>query len=554
MAVFNSRVLFTSVLFNNRNSRHSLLIEINPYQILAAGVSRSDDGPILIDCAAEFDCHDEAGLRQWLAANFEKQNAWVPAIASFTPPEALLHRESIQPRKLAEPSYLTDLIREQYKIENPTAWKLQTLSPLEGEQIAAEGTQRPVLVCGVSHTDVHLTQQRLLDQRLLPYRLELGILPLLGAVSEYQERLNEKRAVVVVVIEQEHTVAYIIGKEGVHTPAPVRHGFASIVQAARREFDLTHAGEVRERLHLADDELLLRASKFVRAIGRDLKPLVDSYEMTTGQPVGEIYCAYLPPALSWIAEPLAHVIGRSPFVMDCRAWQTTVNLTAADSVAPLGQHWLGALSLIADIPGSAPDKTPKPDASYQGPWRLDCRISAALPSSDLIRRRFITNAIATTLATVALMFTFWLHYLGQTLKEDTALWIQRSADNKKQVDELAAATRKLTTASDRIDVAYRLMASPYRVSELVMTLGRSRPASMQIESLDSMESGLVLRGTLHEPSDKARTTLNAYRDELLGDPLVGARFASIALTSFSRQDVAESFDFEFTFKLKAASP
>ena len=542
------------MIFNNRNTRRSLLIEINPYQILAAGIDRPDDGPVTIDCAAEFDCHDETGLRQWLAANFERQNAWVPAIASFTPPEALFHRESIQPRKLAEPGYLNDLIREQYKVERPTAWKLQTLSPLEGEQIAAEGTQRPVLVCGVSHTDVHLMQQRLLDQRLLPYRLELGILPLLGAVSEYQERLNEKRAVVVVVIEQEHTVAYIIGKEGVHTPAPVRHGFSSIVQAARREFDLSHAGEVRERLHLADDELLLRASKFVRAIGRDLKPLVDSYEMTTGQPVGEIYCAYLPPALSWIAEPLAHTIGRTPFVMDCPAWQGTVNLATASNVAPLGQHWLGALSLIADIPGPPAGKAPKADAVYQGPWRIDCRISAALPSSDLIRRRFITNAIATTLAAVAVMIAFWLYYLGRTLEEDTAAWSQRITDNRPAVEELAASTRKLNTAADRIDAAYLLMAAPYRVSELIMTLGRTRPASMQIANLDSMETGLVMRGSLYESSDKAKITLNNYREELLRDPLIGARFATISLTSFSRKETTEAFEFELTFKLKAEKP
>jgi len=542
------------VLFSNRNSRNSLLIEINPYQILAAGIDRPDSGPVTISCAAEFDTHDENGLRQWLAANFEKQNAWVPAITSFCPPEALLLRESILPRKLAEPDYLNNLVREQYKIDNPAAWKLQPLSPLEGVQVAPEGTQRPVLVCGVSHTDVHLTQQRLLDQRLLPYRLEMGILPMLGAITEYQERLNEKRAVVVIVIEQEHTVAYIIGKEGVHTPAPVRHGFSSIVQAARREFDLSHAGEVRERLHLADDELLLRASKFVRAIGRDLKPLVDSYEMTTGQPVGEIFCAYLPPALSWIAEPLAQVIGRSPLALDSPAWQATVNIVTAPDVAPLGQHWLGALSLIADVPGAAPEKTPKPDATYQGPWRLDCRISATLPSSDLIRRRFITNAIALTLAVAALLLFSWHYYLGQTIEDDTALWTQRIADNKRQVDELNAATRKLSAAADRIEAAYKLMASPYRVSELVMALGRSRPASMQIQSLDSMDTGFVMRGSLHEASDKARTTLNSYREELLRDPAISASFATIALTSFSRQDATESFEFELTFKLKVEKP
>src|SRR5258708_18371479 len=126
----------------------------------------------------------------------------------------------------------------------------------------------------------------------------MSLLPLLGAIIDHKTRHNDKRAAVVVGIEQEHTTAYILGKEGVHTPGPVRHGFSSIAQAACKEFGLKEAAEVRERLQHADDELLLRASKFVRAIGRDLKPLVDSYEMTTGQPVGEIYCAYLPESRS----------------------------------------------------------------------------------------------------------------------------------------------------------------------------------------------------------------------------------------------------------------
>lgn len=542
------------MLFNNRNSRRSLLIEVNPYQILAAGIDRLENGPATIDCAAEFDSGDEEGLRSWLAANFEKQTSWVPAIASFVPPEGLLQRESIVPRRLADPAYLADLVREQYKIENPSAWKLMTLSPLEGEQVTPDGTQRPVLVCGVSHTNVQLTQQRLLDQRLLPYRLEMGILPLLGEVSNHQKGLNEKRAVVVVVIEQEHTVAYIIGKEGVHTPAPVRHGFTSIVQAARREFNLTEADEVRERLHLADDELLLRASKFVRAIGRDLKPLVDSYEMTTGQPVGEIYCAYLPPALSWIAEPLAQVVGRSPFTFDCPAWQSTVNITIGDHVAPLGQHWLGALSLIAAPSGALPERPAKEDAVYQGPWRLDCRISTALPSGNLIRRRFITNAIAATLAAAALMVTLWLVYVGRTLEAETAGWQQRITDNKPKADAMEADNRKLATSAARIDTAYALMASPYRLTELLMAIGRNRPASMQVVSIDSLDSGLVLRGILHEPSDRAKTTLDQCRQELLADAQIKNRFASISLTAMNRKDPGDLFEFELTFKLKGAKP
>lgn len=339
----------------NRHSRRGLLIEINPYQILVAGITRMEENPVTLDCAAAFDSDDDAGLRHWLEANFEKQNAWVPVICGFVPPDGLLQRESLQPRKLTEPGYLQGLVREQYRIENPDGWKLATLSPQDGTLVGPEGAQRPALICGVSHTNVHRVQQRLLDHRLLPYRLEQGILPLLGSIADFKARRDDKRAIVVVVIEHEHTTAYILGKEGVHTPAPVRHGFASIVQAARKEFALNTADEIRERLHLADEELLLRATKFVRAIGRDLKPLVDSYEMTTGQPVGEIFCAYLPPALSWITEPLAQVVGRTPFVMDCTAWLPTANIQVAPEIPPFGAHWLGALSLVAGTGAIKPD-------------------------------------------------------------------------------------------------------------------------------------------------------------------------------------------------------
>ena len=538
----------------NRSSRHSLLLEINPYQILAARISRPDPGPVVLESAAEFDREDDAGLRQWLAVNFEKQNSWVPVTCGFVPPEGLLQRESIQSRKLSEPGYLANLVREQYKIENPEAWKLHTLSQLEGTPVVPEGVQRPALICGISHSDIHRAQQHLLDHRLLPQRLEMSILPLLGAIVDYKAHRNDKRAAVVVVIEQEHTVAYILGKEGVHTPSPVRHGFASIAQAARKEFNLNEAGEVRARLHQADDELLLRATKFVRAIGRDLKPLVDSYEMTTGQPVGEIFCAYLPPALAWIAEPLAQVVGRSHLTMDCQEWLRTANLSAADGVPLFGQHWLGALSLVATPPGPKPDKAPAENDTYQGPWHIDCRLSAQLPSNDLIRGRFVTSLIASTLAVSALVFTCWLLYVNHSLTADTAFWEQRMADNRRQIDELNVTTRNLNAALDRLDHAYTLMASPLPLSDFIISLGETRLPNMRIDAIDSNENGLTMRGGQHEPSEVASRTLRQYVEGLHRNRAIGPLFNSITLTSLDRVEGKNSMSFEITFKFKAAHP
>ncbi len=117
------------MIFNSRNTRHSLLIEVNPYQILAAAIDRPDGGPCVIESAVEFDASDDAGLRLWLDENFDKAKSWIPCIGGFAPPEALLQRESIQARRLIEADYLPDLVKEQYKIENPAGWKFATMTP-----------------------------------------------------------------------------------------------------------------------------------------------------------------------------------------------------------------------------------------------------------------------------------------------------------------------------------------------------------------------------------------------------------------------------------------
>lgn len=535
----------------NRHSRRNLLIEINPYRTLVAGLTRPDSGAIVLDCAAEFETGDDAGLRAWLAANFELQKAWVPVICGFVPPDALVQRESLQPRRTADPAYFGAIAREQYQLDNAQNWTFHAVTQLEGMPLPAGSSARPALLAGVSRSDVHTLQQRLLDFRLLPFRLELGVLPLLGAITDYKNRRNDKSAIVVVVIEHEHTVAYIIGKEGVHTPAPVRHGFNSFVQAARKEFDLVDAEAVRNRFTRAGDELRLRAARLVRAIGRDLKPVVDSFEMATGQSVGEIYCAYLPPGLDWIARALADAVGRTPFEMNCAEWLPTVNLQRADGVPEFAPHWLGALSLVADVPGPQLEKKPREDDSHQGPWRVDYRLSAALPSNDLIRGRFIVNFVAVTLAVAALVITAWQTYAGRELSAQIAYWEKRNTENRRPLAEVNQLSRSLGTKSNSIKFAHELMQMPYQVSDLILSLGRSRPANIRIDGIASNDTGVVLRGRLRQSSEDASATAKRYVQELRRDPTIGRLFATITLTSFNRDGTStDTHLFEITFRVK----
>jgi hypothetical protein len=332
------------MFFNS--ARRGLIVEFNPHRTLVAGIAAWDDEPLLIDRLAEFDVQDLDGLRKWIQSNHDR--TFIPAYCSFAPRDWMLVRDSVAPRRLAEPTYLGDLAREKLKLTDPENWQIHLLHPLEGDEIIAEGAQRPALISAVSHASVRATQQLLLDLGVLPYRLEAGILPLVGAMIDYNQRRMDTRASVIIEIEEQQTTAWILGKEGVHTPTPLKVGYNSIERTALKEFGLTTEAEVHERLLDVEEELLLRANRLVRLLVRELKPVFDSFEMTTGQRAGELYCAYLPPWLSWLNEPLAVGTGLEPFTIDCNAWLKTVGLGAAAELQ-FTPRWFSALALVAQL-------------------------------------------------------------------------------------------------------------------------------------------------------------------------------------------------------------
>ena len=65
---------------------------------------------------------------------------------------------------------------------------------------------------------------------------------------------------------------------------------------------------------------------------------------------------------------------------------------------------------------------------------------------------------------------------------------------------------------------------------------------------------MVLRGTLHAPSELATQQLRAYVETLRRDPELGALFSTVALTSLERTEDDNSLHFEVACKFKGAQP
>jgi hypothetical protein len=192
---------------------------------------------------------------------------------------------------------------------------------------------------------------------------------------------------------------------------------------------------------------------------------------------------------------------------------------------------------------------------YVGPWHLDCRMSAQLPSDDLVRGRFLVNLIFASLASGVFIFAFWQIYVSGSLRNEIGYWQEQIAGHRRQFAELNLATRQLEKKVVRLDAAYALMGMPYRVSDLVLNFGRTRLPRMTITSINGFPGGVVLRGRLQEPSGPAAQTLRRYVETLRKDPAIGPIFTTIALVSLDREETNEVMTFEIACKLpEAPSP
>jgi hypothetical protein len=189
---------------------------------------------------------------------------------------------------------------------------------------------------------------------------------------------------------------------------------------------------------------------------------------------------------------------------------------------------------------------------YVGPWHLDCRLSAQLPSDDLVRGRFIINLIFASLAGAVLIFTAWEAYVSGSLRSEISYWQEQVAGHRRQFAELNLATRKLEAKVVRLDEAYNLIAAPYPVTDLVLSFGRTRLPRMTFTSINGFPSGVVLRGKLREPSGPAAQTLRRYVDGLRKDPAIAPLFTTIALVSLEREATNEVMTFEIACKLPEA--
>jgi hypothetical protein len=183
-------------------------------------------------------------------------------------------------------------------------------------------------------------------------------------------------------------------------------------------------------------------------------------------------------------------------------------------------------------------------------WHLDCRIESELPEDNVVGTRFLINAAFSAVALAALLFAGWLGYSNLALRYQTRDWEQRIRDNRAEVREIQRMQHDYAAAAAKVDQAYALVRPQFFVAGLLSDLGRTRPEPVVIDTVEWNDTGIVVRGTLRETSERAATLLRNYVDQLRRDEKIGPLFREIVMSDIERTASADALRFEISLRPK----
>jgi hypothetical protein len=188
-------------------------------------------------------------------------------------------------------------------------------------------------------------------------------------------------------------------------------------------------------------------------------------------------------------------------------------------------------------------------------WHPNFRNFERLPDTKVVRTAFFVNAAALSLAVALLGWVAWREYQVHNLNQQTAAAEAEIARNQAQNNEGLRLTKLFTDEEKKVMEAAAFVRLPIMPSELVLTLGRSLPAEVQLDSVeirynDPTNRICILRGLVAGTKDEASGSAAAYVERLKTLPELANAFESVNLTTITTDPRTGLLGFEVLMRLK----
>jgi hypothetical protein len=325
-------------------------VELSDHGVMLARTS-GPAAPFVVEEMLECPPNDGAALKEMLGRIQPKKtpSGYLHATVGIYPEKRLIRRHTVEPKRVKEQSYITELCTQQFRIEDDK-YSLAILNANDGIDFdSARGTQKDVVFCGLPIEDAQSTQSMLLESGIYPERLELGSVATLGGVVDCLAFSRTKGSVLVLEIGMQSTHSFIVTANGVEASRSVAQGLEAMVPIVQKELGLKDEESARKLFYSNTFDFTGMGPLLIKKVLKELQSAIGFYEVQTGQSVAHVFTTQLSPKLNWLDAAVSGALGISSLKLDPVAWLESRQVSVPEALVKQMQdnRWFGLLSLMA---------------------------------------------------------------------------------------------------------------------------------------------------------------------------------------------------------------
>lgn len=330
----------------------AVFLEANEYGLLAA-TATAGKPPLVVQRLESLSLpqSDETlqGFVQDLAES--KPRAYLPAQCGVYPAGSFVHRLTLeQPPKAKEPGFFERTLKTEYEIDaaHHLVAVLHAATGVPFDPQRPLTAQKELLLCGAPTARFHEIQDQLVDWRIFPQRMTMGITASLGALMHYASFRSLRLPTLVLELTAESAHVFVFSQGSLDVSRPIPHGLDSMFPALQRELDLKDEESARKLFYSNTFDFTEMGPVLLRKLLKELQASTGFYEVQTGQMIGQIFLTRLPSNLAWIEQVLSDALGVEVLKIDYQPWLESVFVTPGENVSfdSLDNRWLGLFGLM----------------------------------------------------------------------------------------------------------------------------------------------------------------------------------------------------------------
>ncbi len=324
-------------------------VEVNSHATLLARTSALKP-PLVIEELKELPPGDDAAVQATVKEMIGKKGgSYMHAVCGMYPASRAVRRATLDVKRVREPAYLTEICVQQLHIELEKN-SVAVLNAEQGAEYDAGKTPnlKEVAFAAASIADLEACQNRLLALGLYPERLELGTVATLGALADYHRFAELKTPTLLLEIDADNTLAFVIGAGGLDVARPIPHGLNAMIPVVQKELNLQDEESARKLFLSNTFDFTNIGGLLIRKLLKELQSLIGFYEVQTGQSIGHVMCTQLPPKLTWLSNAVGKELAVDVLNLNLAEWLTARQITFGEPAAAteFDARWLGLVSLM----------------------------------------------------------------------------------------------------------------------------------------------------------------------------------------------------------------